>query len=105
MVQRSFIHEHTIHHQDFEPTGAIKLLGVVNLLDIVLKVFPFVKTMVLKFYSNLTNRMGDPTSLDFQTVCIWGHTSSYQVLSNTTLVALTPLNPFPSPLFSILSLP
>ena len=60
VVQRSFILERTIHHRDFEPTGAIELLGALDMLDIMTKVSPFVKTVVLEFYSNLTKGMGDP---------------------------------------------
>ena len=75
VVQRSFILEQTIHHRDFEPTGAIELLGTLDMLDIVTKVSPFVTTVVLEFYSNLTKGMGDPTSPDFRTVYVRGHRS------------------------------
>ena len=65
MVQRSFILEHTLHHKDFESIGAIELLETLNLLDMVTKVPSFLKTIVLKFYSNLTKGLGNLTSLDF----------------------------------------
>ena len=44
-----------------------------NLLDTVTKLPPFVKTVVLEFYSNLTKGIGDPTYLDFQKVYVRGH--------------------------------
>ena len=47
MVHRSFIPERTIHHKDFESTGAIELLGTLNLLDTVTKVFSSMKIVML----------------------------------------------------------
>ena len=49
MIQRSFIPRHTIHHRDFEPPGVVELLRAINLLTIVMKVSPSVKTVVLEF--------------------------------------------------------
>ena len=85
MVQQSFIPKRTIHHRDFKPIGAIELLGVVDLLDTVMKVSPFVKTKVL-FYSNPTKGMGNPTSIDFRTVFIRGHRFAFSpILINAYL--------------------
>ena len=73
VVQWSFIPESTIHHKNFESIGAIELLGTLNLLDIITKVPPFVKIVVIEFYSNLKKEMEDPTSPDFQNVYVRGH--------------------------------
>ena len=80
MIQRSVILERTIHHRDFEPTGAIELLGALDMLDMVTKVSPFVKTVVLEFYSNLTKGMVDPTSPDFRTVYVRGWVLEFLVV-------------------------
>ena len=52
------------------------------MLDIVTKVSPFVKTVVLEFDSNLTKGMGDPTSPDFRTVYV---RSVVSVITDNTL--------------------
>ena len=73
MVHRSFIHECTLHHKDFESTCTIELLGIMNFLNLVTKLPPFVMIVVLEFYSNLTKGMRDPTSSHFQKVYVRGH--------------------------------
>ena len=73
VVQQSLIPEHSLQHKDFESTGTMELLGTMNLLDTITKLLPFVKTIVLEFYSNLKKVVGDPTSPDFYKVYVRGH--------------------------------
>ena len=90
--------ERTIHHQDFEPTGTIELLRAVNLLDTMLKVSPFVKTVVLESYPNLTKGIRDPTSPNFQTVYVRGHKFTFSPgVINSYLRCLDPTEPIPHP--------
>ena len=51
----------------------MELLGALNFLDTITKMRPYVKFIVLEFYSNIKKGMDDPTSLDFQRIYVRGH--------------------------------
>ena len=68
------------------------------MLDIVLKVLPFAKTVVLEFYSNLTKGMGDPTSPDFHIVYVRVHKFAFSLgVINSYLRCPDPIEPIPQP--------
>ena len=73
MKKRTLVGERTLHAKDFEGSRIEELLMETNLLRAMSKLPPFVSQIVLEFYVNLSEDMGDPSSSNFQKETMQGY--------------------------------
>lgn len=77
IVGRSFLREHILRPSSVSEYGILEMLESVGLSKTALNVRPFVKIVVLEFYANLSNVIGDVTSDEVFRAYIHGHTIDF----------------------------
>ncbi|XP_024019818.1 uncharacterized protein LOC112091154 [Morus notabilis] len=72
MSQRKIHSERMLHVEEFEEIGIVQLLKKQKLFGTMSKIQPFVKNIVVEFYSNLLKAIKDPRSATFHKVLVCG---------------------------------
>lgn len=79
MSQRKIHPKRMLTVEEFEEVGVVELLKKQKLFGTMSKIQPFIKNIVVKFYSNLLKAIKDPRSATFHKVLVRGTTFNFSL--------------------------